>query len=65
MSQKQIQAKVRNFKILRLRGLYCTAKNLLPEKSATKVCILVDNELDRLGAEKESYRSFKRFVKNK
>jgi hypothetical protein len=55
-NEKQKKTKARNFKILRLRGLYAAATNLLPYHAAIDVHELVDKELEALGAETEIVR---------
>jgi hypothetical protein len=51
MSLEQIEARNRNWKILRLRGLYAFAHGSMEPENAQKVIEAVDEELKLLGAE--------------
>ena len=50
MSQKQIDARTRNWKIFQLRGIYRYAKFTMTGENSQTVIEVVDKELKLLGA---------------
>lgn len=61
ISDKARLARIRNFKIMRLRGIYtCIADLMTDPLNITSIQDMIDKELQSLGAEREADRKEQR-----
>lgn len=57
------EAQKRNFKVMRLRGLYTVASQLFDIADATTIKVIIDKELTRLKAKTMAQKATERMAK--